>query len=152
MATGLIKAFVIGAAAGMRCFLAPAVLMKERRDEDCDGAICSLSRTSVTALAVAELIGDKTPYIGNRTDPGPLLGRVVSGAVCGAVVSRTNGGDAYIGLLVGGLAAFASAHACYLTRRELARVSGSPDIVLALTEDAAAFLLASAASSRSKAA
>lgn len=142
------KAFMIGAAAGMRCFLAPAVLMNERRDEHCDGPLCSVARTSITALAAAELIGDKTSYIGNRTDPGPLLGRVISGAACGAVLSRTNGGDTCIGLLVGGLAAFASAHACYLTRRELARVSGSPDIVLALTEDAAAFWLASAVSGR----
>ncbi|NOT49048.1 MAG: DUF4126 domain-containing protein [Acidobacteria bacterium] len=148
MANGLAKAVMIGVAAGMRCFLAPAMLMRGRREETCDGRFCSVSRTSIIALAAAELVGDKTSYIGNRTDAGPLFGRAVSGAVCGAIVSKQNGGDSIGGLVAGGLAAIASAHACYLTRRELARLTGTPDIVLALAEDAAALSLAAAASDR----
>lgn len=143
MANGLAKAVMIGVAAGMRCFLAPALLFGNDPEKD---GVPALGRLAITVLAAGELVGDKTSYIGNRTDPGPLLGRVISGAVCGAVVSKRSGDDQVIGLLAGGIAAFASAHTCYLTRRELAKATGTPDIVLALAEDAAAFSLAASAS------
>ena len=138
------KAILIGIVAGMRCFLAPALLVK-KSDEPCESASCTIPSTALSFLAAGELVGDKTPYIGNRTDPGPLFGRIVSGAICGGAVAKKNGGEPAIGLIAGGLSAFASAHACYLTRRELAKVTGAPDLVLALAEDAAAFGIGSAA-------
>lgn len=128
------KAILIGAVAGMRCFLAPAILAHKTKDGE-------IVKAPLTVAAVGELIGDKTPFIGNRTDAGPLIGRIISGAVCGAILSKRNSGHAAIGMIVGGAAAFASAHTCYLTHRKLTEITGTPDIFLALAEDTAAFAL-----------
>ncbi len=136
------KAILIGVAAGMRCFLPPALLIRKTPGGVCEsGGMCSVSKAALTALSAAELVGDKTPWIGNGTDRGPLAARIISGALSGAVVSRRNGGEASVGLAAGALAAFASARACYLVRRELGKATRVPDPVLAVAEDVTALAL-----------
>jgi uncharacterized membrane protein len=83
-------------------------------------------QSSISSLfAVSELIADKLPFIPPRTQAGPLVVRMVFGAMCGAA-SCTSG-----------------AFAGYAYRRRLsrgfrvrgARVRGVPDLLLALLED-----------------
>jgi uncharacterized membrane protein len=96
----------------------------------------------LTALAAMELAADKVPSIPNRTDPGPLLGRVVAGGLIGAAVAAVAGRDRAVGALVGGGAAFAGAHLSFELRRELAALL--PPTLAALVEDAAVGALAAA--------
>jgi len=85
-------------------------------------------------LAAGELIADKAPGIPNRVDPGPLLGRVVAGALLGIAVSRRRAGNRSELAVVGGLVAFLSAHATFRMRRALS--AHLPPVSAALVEDA----------------
>ena len=140
MTRGLKQALLIGITAGMRCFLAPAVVISRQTS-------CGRNTNLVAAAAaVGELVADKTPYIGSRLDAGPLAGRVIAGALCGARVATQNGGSTAVGLAVGGAAAYASAHFFYHLRRTTTD-AGIPDIAFAVAEDAAALAIASRACS-----
>ncbi|MEO5860774.1 MAG: DUF4126 family protein [Pyrinomonadaceae bacterium] len=136
MTRGLKQAFLIGITAGMRCFLAPAILVS--RESSCGRAV----KLATTIAAVGELVADKTPYIGSRLDAGPLAGRVVAGALCGGRVAANKESNAVLGAAVGGLAAFASAHFFYHVRRTTTE-AGVPDFAFALAEDTAAIAIAS---------
>ena len=87
------------------------------------------------AFALLELLGDKIPGIPNRTDVGPMLGRVAAGAFIGASVARATGRDRIAGALVGSLFAFAGAQLSFRLRRSLSHVL--PSIVAAAIEDVA---------------
>ncbi len=88
----------------------------------------------LAALAAMELVADKLPFLPNRTEPGPLLGRVVAGGVIGAAIAATARRDRASGAIVGAAAAFAGAHVGFHFRRELA--ARLPATVAALVEDA----------------
>jgi len=136
MTRGLKQALQIGITAGMRCFLAPAFVISRQTS-------CGRNANVVAAAAaVGELVADKTPYVGNRLDAGPLAGRVVAGALCGARVAANKEGNAVLGATAGGLAAFASAYFFYHLRRTTTE-AGLPDLAFALAEDAAAVAIAS---------
>jgi uncharacterized membrane protein len=140
MARGTGQALLIGITAGMRCFLAPAIVVS--RQTSCSSAM----KTAATVAAVGELAADKTPYIGSRLEAGPLAGRVVAGAICGALVASERTGSAPLGFVVGGIAAFASAHLFYHLRRTSTEL-GIPDFAFALAEDSAALAIGSRACS-----
>ena len=89
-------------------------------------------------MAGGELIGDKTNFIPNRTDPGPLAFRAISGSVCGAALCTAENKSACPGAIVGGLAAVLSAHVFFLLRRRLNEETSIPDTVIALAEDSVA--------------
>ncbi len=88
-------------------------------------------------FALGELVADKLPFIPARTQAGPLVVRVIFGALCGGAlcvgaVATPNGGMV-AGAILGGAGGLAGAFAGYHYRRGLAgRV---PDFVLALIED-----------------
>lgn len=139
MTRGLKEAALIGITAGMRCFLAPAFVISRQT---------SLGRRAnlvAVSAAVGELVADKTPYVGSRLDAGPLTGRVIAGAICGAQVADKRRGSIALGLLTGGAAAYASAHFFYNLRRR-ATEARIPDLAFALAEDAAAIAIGSHAS------
>ncbi len=142
MTRGLKQAFLIGITAGMRCFLAPAFVIS--RQTSC-GANANIA---AAAAAIGELVADKTPYIGSRLDAGPLAGRVVVGALCGARVASRKGGNPALGIAVGGIAAYAFAHFLYHLRRTTTE-AGIPDLAFALAEDTAAIAIGSSACSES---
>ncbi len=97
---------------------------------------------TVAALAAVELVADKLPFIPDRTDPAPLLGRIGAGALIGAGIAAVAGGDRAQGTLVGAVAAFAGAHLGFQLRRELAERLPAP--VAALVEDTAVGVLVAA--------
>ncbi len=93
----------------------------------------------VTGLAAAgELVGDKLPFVPSRTQPGPLGGRVVVGALVGAAVCRDARLNPVVGALLGGGAAAASSYAGASYRKAATGATKAPDLVWALLEDATA--------------
>jgi uncharacterized membrane protein len=132
-----------GALAGMRTFSAPLALAQAVRGGGLSLAGTPLSLLgsangahAIAALALGEVIADKTPFIPNRTDPPSLLGRFVSGALAGASVARARK-QGWIGpALAGGAAAVGLAFAAFELRRRAAERSSIPDPVWALAEDA----------------
>lgn len=68
-------------------------------------------------LAGAEMVGDKLPNAPNRTDPSPLIGRALSGALIGAVLYKTSRGSLLEGAVVGSLGAVAGSFAALYLRR-----------------------------------
>jgi uncharacterized membrane protein len=137
------QAFVLGVVSGMRAALGPTLVShKLSRRPQPDLGRLNFMRSSTTAVvlkvaAAGELVGDKLPATPDRTEPGPLTGRVLSGALCGAVLGRSARQGAVTGALVGALGAVAGAYAFYGLRRALTR-QGLPDLAVALGEDALA--------------
>jgi uncharacterized membrane protein len=87
----------------------------------------------MTDFAVSELIADKLPFTPSRLKAGPLASRIVSGAVCGAVIYGVVEQPLQEGAVLGGLGAIAGAFAGYHMRRRLSR--DLPDLGIAVLED-----------------
>lgn len=117
------SAILLGLAAGLRTFSAPAALVL--RDRPLNSA-----RRAVLLAACGELVADKLPAMPSRLQPRGLTGRLLSSAVAGRSVAGTRG------LATGALAALTSAVAGNRLRAALA----SP--LSAYVEDATALSLA----------
>ncbi len=76
-------------------------------------------RTPARLAATSELIYDKVPIAEDRIALRPLIGRVMAGAVLGAVVAGRTGRSRAGSAILGGLIAFAGAHLSYRMRRAL---------------------------------
>lgn len=137
------QAFVLGVVSGMRAALGPALVshkLSEQRQPDLGRLNFMRSSTTATVLKVAaagELVGDKLPTTPARIQPGPLSGRVLSGALCSAALGRSARQGAVTGAVVGALGAVAGAYVFYGLRRALTQ-RGLPGVVVAVAEDALA--------------
>ena len=123
-ASTLSEIVMLGTLSGMRSMGGAAVLGLRR-----GGA----TQQATTAMAVAEMLADKTPFVGNRIDPLPLAGRAVMGALVGAVIAREDQASVFAGAMIGAATAVIAAHAAYRlrTRIPLSNIAGG------LLEDAA---------------
>lgn len=139
-----LQALCLGATAGMRAAVAPALVSRHlaRHAEAELGALEFLGspRTArwLELAAAGELLGDKLPSAPSRLEPGPLLGRMASGALCGAALYAAARQRPGAGAVLGGAAAVAGAFAFYHLRRGLTRKGGLPDLLVAALEDALA--------------
>jgi uncharacterized membrane protein len=88
---------------------------------------------AATAAAAFELMADKSPHIPDRTDPGPLFGRVVAGAIVGASIARVWGVNRRSAAIAGAAVSFAAAQLSFRLRAALASVV--PGFVAGLLED-----------------
>jgi uncharacterized membrane protein len=132
--------------AGLRSMTAPAAIAWASQF----GRLPELGRTSLsfltapatayifTALACAELVGDKLPFTPSRLTIGPLAGRVVMGALSGMALFAAVHQSMPIGGMAGGLGAGAGAYIGYHLRRALTMRAKLPDFLVALVEDAVA--------------
>ena len=131
----------LGAVAGMRSMLAPALLAPRARARDgvVGAALGSRAASRVTPiLAVLELMADKWPRMPSRIGPLPLLGRLVSGAMAGMSPQERHGRKrATAGALLGAAGALAAAFGGYHLRRLAAR-HRVPGFLAGLFEDAVA--------------
>lgn len=91
-----------------------------------------------TALACAELVGDKLPFTPSRLTIGPLVGRIVMGALCGMALCAATQQSMTVGGVAGGIGAIAGAYIGYHVRRLVTTRAKLPDFVVALAEDAVA--------------
>src|SRR6267142_4985419 len=88
-------AFAVGVIAGLRTFTAPMVVswaasLKWLHVEGTWAAFLGYAATPyiMTAIALAELVGDKLPKTASRKTPGPFVGRVLFGAFSGVAVAQ----------------------------------------------------------------
>jgi uncharacterized membrane protein len=133
------SALLLGVTAGLRSMTAPAALALAQQQKFGRESVWPLNSPRVgrvlMAMAVGEMILDKLPFAPNRIAPGVLTGRLLSGAMCGAAVSRD---DQKNGALLGVVGALAGSFAGYFLRKGAVKASGLPDAVIALAEDALA--------------
>jgi uncharacterized membrane protein len=144
----------IGAVAGLRSMLAPAMVGRALENDGAAGhglagrALASpASGLLLPVLAAAELLADKLPMIPARITPAPLLARAISGAFAASALAAERGPrrrSRIVPALVGAASAVGAAFAGYHLRRWVRRRSGLPDVVVAVVEDAAAVALGSA--------
>ena len=141
----LVLVLLLGVVAGLRAMTAPAVV--------CWGAYLgwlSLSHSPLsfltskislvvfTLLALGELVGDKLPKTPSRITIGPLIVRIISGALSGTALAITAGATLAIGIVGGAVGAVIGAFVGYHVRRALTVRAGLPDLPIALLEDAIA--------------
>jgi len=122
------SALLFGVSAGLRSMTAPALLALAEQEKGADRHwLLADPRTGrvLSTMAVGEMIFDKLPFAPNRIAPAGLSARLLSGAMCGAAVARE---DETGGALVSSFAGFA-------IRKGARRVSGLPDLLVALVED-----------------
>jgi uncharacterized membrane protein len=133
----------LGIIAGMRAFSAPVVIShvySRHPSKELNNSPIAFIQTIITSkvfkvLAAAELVGDKLPYTPNRTSPGGLTGRFLSGALCGAAVFKASNKNPFIGGLIGETSATASAFGCMFLRSGLGKRTGITDPVIGIIED-----------------
>ena len=141
----LTGAAALGAVAGLRSMMAPALLSQAARTgsiglEGTQFEFLSTQRAAdiATGAAVLELVADKLPFTPDRTSAVPLIARAASGALVGAALCAARKKDLLSGALVGSVAAVAAAFAGYLIRKKLTENADLPDLLVALAEDAVA--------------
>lgn len=98
----LLRAVALGLAAGGRATLGIAAPVVAR------GPLAA--RVLLGLAVVGELVGDKLPQTPDRTEPGSLAGRALSGAIGGAVIARRAGRRPVPAAVLGGAAALAGSY------------------------------------------
>jgi uncharacterized membrane protein len=106
------------------------------------------TQAGLVAAAVGEIVGDKLPSAPSRLDPIPLLERLVLGAITGAAVTHEAGLSIFAGGGIGAAAAAVGSIAGNRFRALAGRLTGLPDLPIALVEDATVLGLGSFATQR----
>ncbi|MGE3962195.1 MAG: hypothetical protein AB7F65_11000 [Dehalococcoidia bacterium] len=136
---------ILGVMAAGRSQSVPALIAWGQLDRR---AGSNVGRGVATCLVASEVVGDKLPWIPDRTEAGPLAGRVAFGAAGGAAVERFEGGPGWRGALIGGAAAAAGTFAIHRVRRWLSEHTPLPPIAWGIAEDAGVAALGIAAARR----
>jgi uncharacterized membrane protein len=141
----LLLALLIGGASGLRTFTAPAaVAWGAHRDwlNVHNTLLAFMGSTAAVVifilLAACELVVDKLPSTPSRLKPRGLIGRIISGALCGACVAAAGAQTIVLGAVVGVVGAVAGAFVGNKIRTSLVTALKVPDFVIALLEDAVA--------------
>jgi uncharacterized membrane protein len=129
-------AFAIGVVAGLRSFTAPAAVCWAAHLSwlHLEGSKLAFLGTTTavyiaSALALVELVLDKQSWMGARTKPGPLIDRIIMGALSGAAIGSLPGAiSGFVGALVG-------TYGGYQARRRIVANLKVPDLAVALVED-----------------
>ena len=147
----LLRAGLLGVVAGLRSQL-PSAVLAARGLAPAGGPLKLLGsgagrRTSYLAAA-GELVADKLPVTPSRMSRGPLVGRLLGGAVAGAALASATGvrGARLVPPVVaGGAGAYLGTWGGYTVRKAAVGATGLPDPVVAVGEDLIAFGLAALA-------
>jgi uncharacterized membrane protein len=95
-------------------------------------------------LALGEFVSDKTPLLPSRLKPASLAWRLISGGVCGAAFSISDGENPRAGAALGATGALVGSLVGYAWRTRVLPEWHIPDLPGALVEDALALGLATA--------
>ena len=137
------RALLLGFVTGLRSQVAVALLAIESQQGRFDPGAGRLARRfaspegalGAVLAAGGELVADKLLVTPNRTDAGPLLGRLAAGATVGAAVHYDAGRPRPLGALLGAAGAGAGAFAGERTRAFFADRTSLPGPVLGAVED-----------------
>jgi uncharacterized membrane protein len=145
----LALAVAIGCVAGLRSLTAPAAVSWAAWLGwlDLHGSPFAFMGSTVTVvlfslLAIAEYVADQLPSTPRRTAPGPLIGRIVMGGLCGASLCAAADRSLLPGGILGGLGGVVGAFAGYHARRYLVPALKVKDSIIAVSEDIVAIALA----------
>ena len=145
------RAGLLGVVAGLRSALPAAALAGSglRPPGRWLSVLGSGGSRSAAYLAVAgELVADKLPRTPSRTDRGPLIVRIASGATAGAVLASATGvrgSRLVLPVLAGAGGACLGSWGGFTARRAVGAATGLPDPVVAVAEDVVAVGLAAVA-------
>ena len=149
--TSSLRALGIGIVAGLRSMTAPAAVTWAAGHGRLSLGNSPLSlldsaRAEHTArkLALGEFVSDKTSMLPSRLRPGSLLFRLISGGVCGAAFSISDGEKPGAGAALGATGALVGSLLGYAWRTRVIKQWQIPDLAGALMEDALAVGLAAA--------
>lgn len=136
---------------GIRSMSAPAMLAIDARHNNrkLEGTPFELLKRPeaplvVGLMSVGEMLADQLPFIPNRTDPGPLFGRIVIGGTSAAIVFTGEGKPAVQGAVLGAAAAVISTFASYNVRKFLSERAHLPNVLGGLLGDAVVIALGAA--------
>ena len=116
----------IGALSGSRSMLGPSIAAGRRSP--------GLIATGIRILAAGELVADKHPAIGDRTDPVPFAGRIISGAIAGASLARRPQ-DRLSMAVAGAAGAAAATLLLFHFRQQISRRYGVSNVSVGIAED-----------------
>lgn len=143
--SAILLVFCIGLVAGLRSMTAPAVVSWAAHWGwlNLQGSRLAQMGTLeaaiiLTILAVAELVADKMPFTPDRTKPAPLVGRVITGSLCGAALAVAGHLGVGLGVALGAAGAVTGAFGGFYARRQFVKRAQLPDVLVALGEDAVA--------------
>jgi uncharacterized membrane protein len=128
-------AAIAGGVAGLRSMTAPAVVSQFSDAGLLHGPVTGLM---TPLLALGEVIADKLPFMPNRTLPGSVIVRGVSGGVSGAAITSSRRLPAFWGAVIGAAAAVGTTYGAFHLRRKIGKSLHVPDVLVAFAEDAVA--------------
>jgi uncharacterized membrane protein len=134
----------IGALAGMRTSSAPAItsqIISHHHSRYLKHTPLNFMRSKtianvLTALTVGELVVDKLPSTGNRTEPAGVVFRGLSGALAGAAIYKATGGNVVVGSLLGAASAVTSTYISFMLRKSAVKNTSIIDPIVGAIEDA----------------
>jgi uncharacterized membrane protein len=132
----------IGTLAGMRTSSAPAItsqILSHHHSKRLEKSPFMQSKTvanTLTVLSIGEIVMDKLPSTGNRTAPGGVIFRGLSGALAGASIYKASGNNVLIGSLLGAATAVASTYLSFMLRKSAGKKTSIIDPILGGIEDA----------------
>jgi uncharacterized membrane protein len=145
----LLLALGIGFVAGLRSMTAPALVCWAAHLQwiHLQGTPLGFMASPIavgifTLAAIAELVADKLPKTPARTAAGPLIGRIVMGALCGACLYAAAAATPIVGAVIGAIGAVCGTFAGYYIRRALVNGLKVKDVIIAVAEDIIAICLA----------
>jgi uncharacterized membrane protein len=137
------RAFALGLASGGRSVTPFALLAtstpKDRRSRALRLLRSPAGRSLAIAAAGGEIVVDKLPQTPSRTEPGPLAGRIGTGALAAAGLARRSGAGVVLPALAGAAGSAAGSYAGAAWRGWADR--RVPDWQAALAEDAVTLLV-----------
>ena len=144
--TILVFAFLIGAVAGLRTMMAPAIVSWAAGlgRVPLEGTPLHFMSHPVTRYifgiaALGELVNDKLPKTSSRKVPPQFIARIVTGALSGAALGASQ--QSLIGgLIAGAVGAVAGTLGGAEARSRLVKATGGKDLPIALLEDAVAII------------
>lgn len=138
----IILVLVVGILSGLRAFTPLALLCWAAHWnwiplEDTQLAFLGHTASVIifSLLALGELIGDKLPFVGNRTELPAFAARVLIGAFCGTAIFLAAEKTWAIGAVIGAVGAIIGTYGGFHFRRALVAKLGLPSLVAALLED-----------------
>jgi uncharacterized membrane protein len=138
----LCLAFAIGVIAGLRAFTAPAVVCWAAHlgwinlhGSHLEFLSSIITVVIVTLLAIFELVNDKLPATPNRTTPGPLGFRILTGGLSGAALAIAGSQAVVLGVILGIVGAVVGTFGGYQVRHQIVTGLKIKDIGAALAED-----------------